>query len=342
LTTVSRHSAVDQGGRDGADQGGRDGALPNRSVRRDNDHTPVDIAVVILTFNESIHIARAINSVRPFCKEIFVIDSYSTDDTVAISTSAGAIVLQNKFVNQSKQFAWGLENSPITAEWIMRLDADEVVEPELADEIRQKLNMIPADVAGINIDRRHVFMGRWIRYGGRFPLTLLRIWRRGQGRIEDRWMDEHIVVSGGRMIKFSGHFSDVNLNDLTYFTSKHNAYATREAIDVLIKKYQLKQDDEVLSAGTASTQAAIKRCIKELFYNKIPFGVSSFLYFLFRYIFQLGFLDGRPGFIYHYLQGYWYRFLVGAKVSEFEKELADLPTSEDRLRRLSQLSGYSL
>lgn len=305
-------------------------------------HAPVDIAVVILTFNEAIHIGRAIDSIRSFCKEIFIIDSFSTDDTVEISKSAGAIVLQNKFVNQSKQFSWGLNNAPITANWIMRLDADEIVEPELADEIRQKLTSLPADVAGINLDRRHVFMGRWIRYGGRFPLTMLRIWRRGHGRIENRWMDEHIVVSGGRTIKFSGHFSDVNLNNLTYFTAKHNAYATREAIDVLIKKYCLMPTEEHLSADSASVQAAIKRWIKEKIFNRIPFGVSSLLYFLFRYIIQFGFLDGKPGLIYHYLQAYWYRFLVGAKVSEFERELAELSTSEDRLRRLSQLSGYDL
>lgn len=315
---------------------------PDGSRGLTQGHAPVDIAVVILTFNESIHIRRALESIRPFCKEIFVIDSFSTDDTLEICRSAGAVVLQNKFVNQAKQFAWGLENAPITASWIMRLDADEVVEPELADEICRKLESLPPDVAGINLDRRHVFMGRWIRHGGRFPLTMLRIWRRGQGRIEDRWMDEHIIVSGGRAIKFSGHFSDVNLNNLTYFTAKHNAYATREAVDVLIKKYNLRPTDEHLSADSASAQAAIKRWVKEKLYNKIPFSLSSLAYFSYRYFIQLGFLDGRSGLIYHFLQGYWYRFLVGAKVYEFQQELEGLCSTEDRLHRLSQLSGYDL
>lgn len=302
----------------------------------------VDLAVVILTYNESLHIARAIETVRPFAKEVFVIDSFSTDDTVEIAQSAGATVLQNRFVNHSKQFAWGLDNAPIAATWIMRLDADEVVEPELAQEIQDKLPKLPEDVAGINLDRRHVFMGRWIRHGGRFPLTMLRIWRRGQGRIEDRWMDEHIVVSGGRTIKFKGHFSDVNLTDISYFTAKHNGYATREALDVLIAKYQLLPSEDTLSKETASYQASIKRAVKEKFYNRIPFWLSTFLYFIYRYIFKLGFLDGLPGLIYHFLQGYWYRFLVGVKTVEFERAMDGLETKEERLQRLSAVSGHKL
>lgn len=301
-----------------------------------------DIAVVILTHNESLHIKRAIEAVRPFAKEVFLIDSYSTDGTVEIAQAAGATVLQNPWVNYSKQFAWGLENAPITATWVMRLDADEVVEPDLAREILDKLPHLPADVAGINLDRRHVFMGRWIKHGGRFPLTLLRIWRHGQGRIEDRWMDEHIVISGGRTVKFNGGFSDVNLKDITFFTTKHNAYATREALDILIRKYDLLAADEALSSESASFQAAVKRFVKERIYNRLPFWLSTMLYFQYRYFIQLGFLDGRPGLIYHFLQGYWYRFLVGVKTVEFERELAGLATNEQRLARLSEVSGHKL
>lgn len=301
-----------------------------------------DIAVVILTHNESLHIKRAIEAVRPFAKEVFLIDSYSTDGTVEIAQAAGATVLQNPWVNYSKQFAWGLENAPITATWVMRLDADEVVEPDLAREILDKLPHLPADVAGINLDRRHVFMGRWIKHGGRFPLTLLRIWRHGQGRIEDRWMDEHIVISGGRTVKFNGGFSDVNLKDITFFTTKHNAYATREALDILIRKYDLLAADEALSSESASFQAAVKRFVKERIYNRMPFWLSTMLYFQYRYFIQLGFLDGRPGLIYHFLQGYWYRFLVGVKTVEFERELAGLATNEQRLARLSEVSGHKL
>jgi glycosyltransferase involved in cell wall biosynthesis len=301
-----------------------------------------DVAVVLLTFNEALHIERALTSVQPFARETFVIDSFSTDGTPDIARRMGATVLQNPWVNYAKQFTWGLENAPITAPWVMRLDCDEIVLPELAQEIVERLPTLGQEVAGVNIDRRHIFMGRWIRHGGRFPLTLLRLWRRGQGRIEDRWMDEHIVVEGGRTIKFEGHLADCNLKDLTFFTAKHNGYATREAIDVLIDRHQLFEQDRALTSATASRQAAGRRMIKEKIYNRMPFWLNSFAYFLYRYIIQLGFLDGRAGLIYHVLQGFWYRFLVGAKIEEFEQALASVDTRSERVAVLERISGHRL
>lgn len=302
----------------------------------------VSLAVLILTFNEERHIARALKSVAPFASEVFVIDCFSTDRTVEIARSLGATVLGNAWINYSRQFQWGLDNAPITADWIMRLDADEVIEPDLASEIAEKLPSLPADVAGINLKRRHIFLGRWIRHGGRYPLILIRIWRRGRGRIEDRWMDEHVIVKGGRTVLFDAPFSDHNLNDLSFFTQKHNGYATREAIDVLSRHYGLSSEGLALSSTASSRQASIKRFIKEQIYNRLPFSVAALGYFLFRYIGQLGFLDGREGLIYHVLQGYWYRFLVGAKVMEFDRSIRSLPTPEEKRTALARLAGLPL
>lgn len=302
----------------------------------------LDVAVLILTFNEEIHIERSIASVRPFARDILVIDSFSTDNTVALARAAGARVLTNQFVNYSKQFQWGLDEGGITSEWILRLDADEIIEPDLADEIRVALPTLPADVMGVNFDRKHVFMGRWVRHGGRYPLRLLRLWRRQHGRIEDRWMDEHIVIWGGRTITFKGGFADANMNDLTFFTDKHNKYATREAVDVLSQKYGLFPRDEAFSSEAVSRQAGWKRSIKEKVYNRMPFWVGPFGYFLYRYVFQLGFLDGQSGLIYHFLQGFWYRFLVGAKVKEFEAAMAECSTNDERRLCLARLTGLKI
>jgi glycosyltransferase involved in cell wall biosynthesis len=159
--------------------------------------TKLSLTVVILTFNEARHIERSIASVVGFAFEVVVIDSFSSDDTVEIARRHGARVLQNRFVNQSQQFQWGVDNGNITTDWTMRLDADEVIEADLAAELVLTVPRLPQDIVGINFDRKHIFMGRWIRHGGRFPLRLLRVWRTNQGRVEDRWMDEHIVVSGG-------------------------------------------------------------------------------------------------------------------------------------------------
>ena len=180
------------------------------------------VSVIILTYNESLHIARAIESVRAFSDEVLVVDSFSSDDTCEIARRHGALVVQHAFVNQAKQFQWALDNLPVTGNWTMRLDADEIIEADLAAQINTRLPTLDQDITGINFKRKHIFMGRWVRHGGRYPLQMLRLWRTGQGRIEDRWMDEHISVAEGRTITLEGGFADHNLHDLTFFTHKHN------------------------------------------------------------------------------------------------------------------------
>ena len=303
---------------------------------------PCDLTVLILTHNETRHITRAIASVRAIARDVVVVDSFSTDDTVALAEAAGARVLHHRFVNYAKQFQWGLDHGGIDTEWVLRLDADEIIEADLAHEIATRLPTLPADVAGVNFARKHVFMGRWIRHGGRYPLILLRLWRTRQGRIEDRWMDEHIVVSGGRTIHFAGGFADVCEYDLTFFTDKHNRYATREAIDVLNRKYGLFGTDRALTVQSASFQAGVKRWVKERFYNRLPFWAGPLGYFLYRYFIQLGFLDRSEGLIYHFLQGFWYRFLVGAKILEYDRQLARCGDRAERLALLSRLTGHDL
>lgn len=302
----------------------------------------MSITVVILTYNEERHLERALRSAACFASDVLVVDSYSTDRTIAIAEAFGATVLQRKFDNQARQFNWALDTAGIVTDWIMRLDADEIIEDDLARLIETSLPTLSADVVGINLKRKHIFLDRWIRHGGRYPLIMLRIWRCGHGRVEDRWMDEHVVVSGGRTITFEGGFADINLNDIGYFTDKHNKYATREAIEVLNQRHGLFGVASTLTTNNASAQAAIKRFVKDRIYNKIPFPVSSLGYFLYRYFIQLGFLDGTSGMIYHFLQGFWYRYLVGAKVFEYETALRKCATSEERLNRLEQLTGYSL
>lgn len=185
-------------------------------------------------------------------------------------------------------------------------------------------------------------MNRWIKHGGRYPLVLLRMWRKDQGRIENRWMDEHMLVWGGKIITMEGGFADHNLNDLTFFTEKHNKYATREAIDIINQKLGLFERDDGVKIDSTSLQASAKRLIKEAVYNRLPFSISTLAYFIWRYIFQLGFLDGRPGLIYHFLQGYWYRFLVGAKVIELETAIAHLNSKQEIIEELSRLTGHKL
>lgn len=309
-----------------------------------DDILSADITVIILTYNEARHIGRAINSVETIARRIIVVDSGSTDDTVAIARAAGADILQHAWLNYATQFQWALDHGEISTNWVMRLDADEVIEPDLAQRIKAELPNISPGVAGVNFARKHIFMGRWIRHGGRYPLLLLRLWRSGQGRIENRWMDEHIVVKGGMTVTMAGGFADHNLNDLSFFTAKHNGYATREAIDILDDRYNLGLGDAGISAAATSRQASMKRWIKRHIYNRLPLGVGPLAYFMYRMTVQLGFLDGRAGLIYHLLQGFWYRFLVDAKVLELEQAMAaaGCSTTEERRRVLSRATGHGL
>ena len=275
----------------------------------------MDLTVIILTFNEEKHIERCIKSLKPFAKDIFIIDSFSTDRTTDIADFLGARVFKNPWPNNHAiQFNWGLENCPIETKWIMRLDADEYVTEELIREIRQSLNALEEDVTGIYVKRRVFFMNKWIKHGGYYPIWLLRIWQHKKGYCEERWMDEHIKVTEGKIIRFKNDIVDHNLNDLTAWTQKHNNYATREAIDLLNNIYGfLKYDD--IAPNFLGTQAQRKRWLK-LKYAQIPLFLRPFLYFNYRYFFRLGILDGKPGLIWHFLQGFWYRFLVDAKINE--------------------------
>lgn len=299
------------------------------------------ITAVILCHNEAMHIARAIRSLH-FVERIVVVDSGSSDQTVAIARDAGAEVFHHPWLNYSDQFKWALDSTGITTPWTLRLDADEVIEPDLAAAITRTLPTLPSDVTGINFNRKHVFMGRWVRHGGRYPLVLLRLWRTGLGRIEARWMDEHMIVESGRTITIDGGFADINLNDSLFFTDKHNRYASREAIDVLLDRYGLAKADQALDRHSSSWQAGFKRWGKERIYNRLPFGLGPLCYFLWRFVFQLGFLDGREGRIYHVLQGFWYRYLVDVRRLEFERAMQGATTREERLARLAAASGYSV
>ena len=274
-----------------------------------------DITVLILTYNEEQHIERCITSLKPFAKEIILIDSFSTDRTIEIARLMGAKVLQNPWPNNHAiQFNWGLEHADIQTKWVMRMDADEYVTPELSEEIVSKLESLHVNTTGVFVKRRVYFMDRWIKHGGYYPTWLLRIWQYGKGNCEERWMDEHIKVTEGATVQFQHDIVDHNLNNLTWWTNKHNNYATREAIDILNIIYNFMQYDEV-EPKLFGSQAQRKRWLK-MRYAKLPLFVRPFIYFHLRYIFQLGFLDGRPGLVWHFLQGFWYRFLVDSKINE--------------------------
>ncbi len=282
--------------------------------------TKLPISVIILTYNEEKNIEDCLKSVYGWVDEIFIVDSYSTDKTLEIASKYTDKIYQHPFENQAKQFNWALEDLPIQTEWIMRLDADERATPELKEELLKKLPNLDKSITGLYIKRRVYFLGKWIKHGGYYPTWLLRVWKMGKGYCEERWMDEHIKVTEGEVLFLNNDIIDDNKKDLHWWIEKHNSYATREAIDILNLRYKFLDYDTV-PAKLFGSQEQRKRWLKEKIYANLPLFVRPFLYFIYRYFLRLGFLDGKEGLIWHFLQGFWYRFLVDAKIYEIERNI---------------------
>jgi len=272
------------------------------------------IVAIILTSNEQLHLARCINSLIDVVDEIVVVDCFSIDSTVSIARNLGARVIQHEWVNYATQFNWALAQLDSDSEWILRIDADEFLTSQLASEIRMKLPALKRDVEGVIFGRRMTFQGQLIRHGGVFPVKVLRLFRYGKGECENRWMDEHIKVAGST-VEFAGEMIDDNLNSLTWWIEKHNKYACREVVDLLNLEFGFMPHDSVASI-VSGNQAGAKRWLKERVYAYLPSGLRAFAYFLYRYALCLGFLDGAAGASFHILQGFWYRYLVDAKLVE--------------------------
>lgn len=288
----------------------------------------MNVVAIILVFNEEQHLARCIKSLQGVASEVVVADCYSTDTTLAIARAHGARIIQRTWVNYATQFNWALTQLEPTTDWVLRIDADEILTPELVAEIRERLSNIGPEIDGVYWGRRMTFQGHLIRHGGVFPVRVLRLFRNGRGQCENRWMDEHIKVAGPT-VDFAGEMIDDNLNSLTWWTDKHNKYASREAVDLLNLEYGFIPHDSVAGLRTGS-QAAVKRWIKESVYARLPGGFRAFVYFFYRYFIRLGFLDGQAGTAFHFLQGFWYRYLVDAKMAEVRRYMREKGVSVER------------
>lgn len=274
------------------------------------------ITAIILSFNEEVHIARCIERLWPVVQRIVVIDSFSTDRTVDIARSLGAEVLQNVFRNHAAQFQWGIDHADVNTEWTMRIDCDEYLEGGLQEAILTQLPSLPQDVTACTFKLKVIFKGKFIRWGGYYRTILTRLWRTGAGHIEGRWMDERIVTTHGAHLRLrGGDLVDENLKDITWWTDKHNGYATKQMIDFISLEQPLFPVDQRVRHDNNNT-AKWKRFLRNIIYAGAPLYFRAVLYFVQRYFFRLGFLDGKKGFVWHFLQGFWFFVLMDAKVDE--------------------------
>ena len=271
-----------------------------------------NLSVIILTKNEKLHIKRCLEKLAPLePRQIFIVDCFSTDESDKIAIKMGATVVQREWPGlYAKQFNWALDNLPIKASWVLRLDADEYLTEGTIERLKVELPTLSEDVAGLRIELKRRFMGGEIRHGTS-GIMLLRVFRYGVGRCEERAMDEHIQLGKGRCIDFGGAFYDDNLNSFGWWQEKHRGYAKREAMDAI----SLFSNHERLKNPSTTDKKKIK-------YYKLPPYFRAFVYFCYRYFFRLGFLDGYAGWMWHFWQGLWYRCLVDQEISRLKRRSA--------------------
>jgi glycosyltransferase involved in cell wall biosynthesis len=257
----------------------------------------IPISVIIAVRNEARNLSRCLQAVKEF-GEVHVIDSQSTDDTVEVARLHGAKVVQFHYSGGwPKKRQWGMNTLPMAHDWILLLDADEVLTVELAEEIRSAISN-PA-VNGYFMLLRTWFLGRALCHGD-VGLWKLALFRRGKGRYECRLKDqdnsmadmevhEHVVVEGATS-RLRNPVMHHNVESLSRYIQKHDQYSNWES-HVLLQR----GDDQELPPSLLGTQARRRRWLKRKLFA-VP--GSPVLLFLYRYVFRFGFMDGVPGLIY--------------------------------------------
>jgi glycosyltransferase involved in cell wall biosynthesis len=273
------------------------------------------LAVIILTYNEEANIAQALDSIAGWADEVHILDSLSTDRTLEIASQYGCHIAQRKFENYAKQRNHALERLPIHSEWVLFLDADEWVPDALKHEISGLIATYPYE-NGFYINRRLIWMGRWIRRGY-YPSWILRLFRFGKGRCEDRAVNEQMIVDGATGF-LRNDFMHEDRKGVTDWIAKHNGYATREAQELVNSR--AAPDYREIDARLFGTQALRKRWLRLKVWNRLPPLVRPFFYFFYRYVLQGGFLDGGAAFIFHFLHALWYPMLIDVKYLEMKMQ----------------------
>ena len=283
-----------------------------------------DITAIILTKNEEENLPECILSIQDWVKRIVVVDSFSTDETVEIAKGMGAEVIQHEFIHQAQQVIWAVNQLKITTTWIFRIDADERISKEASEEIIQICEKNDKTVNGIIVRFAVEFMGKKLYHGGIYPFKKLLIYRNGYGTMENRAMDEHITVQEGQVVELKHDSFHHDYKGLDLWIDKHNKYSTREVEDYLKNLNGKRETGKELSG-----KARFKRWFKFNVYYKMPVGTRSHLYFWYRYYIKGGFRDGKEGKIFCFLQAYWYRFLVDAKIYEQEIRIREKGNEEN-------------
>ncbi|GAB3927746.1 glycosyltransferase family 2 protein [Mucilaginibacter myungsuensis] len=280
-------------------------------------------SIILITYNEQIHLPATLDAVAGLGAPLFILDSGSTDDTIKIAEDHGATVAQNMFVNHPQQWHHALSTFKIDTPWVICLDADQQVTPELFELLRTFNDTDHKDTNGIYFNRKNYFKGRWIKHGGYFPFYLLKMFRTDVGYSDlNEMMDHRFIVPGKTEIWKKGYLKEENLkeNEINFWLEKHLRYSDQVAYEEVERMRGARsQTIEPRFWGSPDERTA---WLKRLWW-KMPRYSRSLIYFSYRFLFKLGFLDGRTGVIFHFLQGFWFRLIVDVKIDELLKKAKD-------------------
>jgi len=265
------------------------------------------ISAIVLTYNEERNLRACLDSLAGWVTDLYVVDSGSRDGTIAIAESLGATVVAHPFETHTRQWRWALANLPLRTEWVIALDADQRLTPELQAALADAFGSggTSGSADGYFLNRRQVFRGRWIKHGGYYPKYLLKVFRRGAMTLDDGDLVDHHFHVTGRLIRLPGDLIEDNRNEaqIADWIAKHNRYARLQATQEL---HGLGRGPKPAVWGSPDQRTAWMKSV----WNRLPLYLRPFLYFFYRYVLRLGFLDGKEGFVFHFMQAYWYRLLV--------------------------------
>ncbi len=278
-------------------------------ARHPNESACVPLGVILLTFNSAGVIERTLRAALDVSRSVFIVDSGSSDDTVAIAKALGCDVVNRPFKHYADQRNWAIDEFGARSEWQLHLDADEVLDAEAIAEIRRVL-AAPGEATGFIFRRRTYFMGQALRFGGNDNFHL-RLFKTGTARCEDRLYDQHFVADRPG-VRLRGVLHDMNVGSLTEWTARHNRWSDLEAAE--LRRPTAEVGGQVVARLSADPRER-RRYYKGRYYNAPPI-LRAMLLFAYRYLLQGGFLDGRAGFLYAFFQVLWFRMLVDAKLQE--------------------------
>ena len=272
---------------------------------------------IILTFNEEVNLPKLLNSIKGLNAKTYILDSGSTDRTTQICKEYEIEISSHEFVNHPQQWDYALKVFKIDTPWIIGLDADHSLSLKLYAQLASFKNEDYWGIDGIYFNRKYIFKGQWIKHGGYYPMYLLKMFRHNAGYSDlTEQMDHRFIVHNKTVIWKEQYLIEENLkeNEIRFWIHKHNTYS-----DLLAAEYIQEQRNKSQWANKATPND--RKILKKKAWNTLPLYFRGLLYFIFRFIIQLGFLDGKKGMLFHFLHSFWFRTLVDIKIEEHQARL---------------------